>query len=180
MRPTRIKHGRCLPRRGWQYRAAAKQAFYACSPARGPCSRAGWVAALISSIPGIGRPPWPRILGHLGDVRRLKNAKALAAFPGVTPKHHTSDTSIKGRSVIRRTGSTSLRAALFMPSMVACRLNPILNQFAERLLATGLPRKAVICAVMHTLTHLIYGVIRTGKPFDANYLSNRLAIQNGI
>jgi hypothetical protein len=67
-----------------------------------------------------------------------------------------------------------------MPSMVACRFNPILHQFAERLQATGLPMKAVICAVMHKLTHLIYGVIRTGKPFDANYLPKRLAIQDGI
>lgn len=137
-------------------------------------------AELISSIPGIGPTTVARILGQLGDVRRFKNAKALAAFLGVTPKHHTSGTSIKGRSVICRTGSTSLRAALFMPSMVARRYNPILNQFAERLLATGLPKKAVICAVMHKLTHLIYGVIRTDKPFDANYLSKTLAIQDGI
>jgi len=67
-----------------------------------------------------------------------------------------------------------------MPSMVACRFNPILHQFAERLRTTGLPMKTVICAVMHKLTHLIYGVIRTGKPFDANYLSKGLAVQDGI
>lgn len=137
-------------------------------------------AQLITSIPGIGPTTVARILGHLGDIRRFKSAKALAAFLGVTPKHHTSGTSIKGRSVICRTGSTSVRAALFMPSMVARRHNPILSQFAERLLATGLPKKAVICAVMHKLTHLIYGVIRTGKPFDANYLSKKLAVQDGI
>lgn len=137
-------------------------------------------AALITSIPGIGPTTVARVLGHLGDIRRFKNAKSLAAFLGVTPKHHTSGTSVKGRSVICRTGSTSLRAALFMPSMVACRFNPILKQFAERLLTTGLPMKAVICAVMHKLTHLIYGVIRTGKPFDPNYLSKALAIQDGI
>ena len=137
-------------------------------------------AALITSIPGIGPTTVARILGHLGDIRRFKNAKALAAFLGMTPKHHTSGTSVKGRSVICRTGSTSLRAALYMPSMVACRFNPILQQFAERLRTTGLPMKAVICAVMHKLTHLIYGVIRTGKPFDANYLSKGLAIQDGI
>ena len=137
-------------------------------------------ADLIISIPGIGSTTAARILGHLGDIRRFKNAKALAAFLGVTPKHNTSGTSVKGRSVICRTGSTSLRAALYMPSMVARRHNPILNQFAERLLATGLPKKAVICAVMHKLTHLIYGVIHSGKPFDANYLSKKLAIQDGI
>lgn len=137
-------------------------------------------ADLIKSIPGIGATTVARILGHLGDVRRFKNAKALAAFLGVTPKHNLSGTSVKGRSSICRTGSTSLRAALFMPSMVARRHNPILNKFAERLLAAGLPKKSVICAVMHKLTHLIYGVISTDKPFDANYLSKKLAIQDGI
>lgn len=137
-------------------------------------------AALIASIPGLGATTVARILGHLGDIRRFKSAKALAAFLGVTPKQRSSGSSLKGRTVISRTGSTSLRAALFMPSLVARRHNPLLNQFAERLLATGMAKKAVICAVMHKLTHLIYGVIRTGKPFDANYLSNGLALQDGI
>jgi transposase len=137
-------------------------------------------AELISSIPGIGATTVARILGHLGDIRRFESAKALSAFIGVTPKQRSSGTSLKGRTVISRTGSTSLRAALFMPSLVARRHNPILNQFAERLLATGMAKKAVICAVMHKLTHLIYGVIRTGKPFDANYLSKGLALQDGI
>jgi len=110
---------------------------------------------LIKSISGIGATTVARILGHLGDVRRFKNAKALAAFLGVTPKRHLSGTSVKGRTSICRPGSTSLRAALFMPSMVARRYNPIFNQFAERLLAAGLPKKAVICAVVLKLTHFI-------------------------
>jgi hypothetical protein len=40
--------------------------------------------------------------------------------------------------------------------------------------------KAVIRAVMHKLTHLIYGVIGTSTPFDANYPSKGRAIQGGI
>lgn len=137
-------------------------------------------AELIASIPGIGATTVARILGHLGDIRRFESAKAFAAFLGVTPKQRSSGTSLKGRTMISRTGNASLRAALFMPSLVARRHNPILNRFAERLLETGMAKKAVICAVMHKLTHLIYGVIRTGKPFDANYLSKGLAIQDGI
>lgn len=137
-------------------------------------------AALISSIPGIGATTVARILGHLGDIRRFESAKALSAFIGVTPKQRSSGTSLKGRTMISRTGSTSLRAALFMPSMVARKHNPILKRFAERLLATGMAKKAVVCAVMHKLTHLIFGVIRTSKPFDANYLSKGLALQDGI
>jgi len=137
-------------------------------------------AALIASIPGLGMTTVARILGHLGDIRRFKNAKAFAAFLGVTPKQRTSGTSLKGRTMLCKTGSTSLRAALFMPSMVARRHNPILHQFAERLLANGMAKRAVISAVTHKLAHLIYGVVRTGKPFDANYLHKNLAIQDGI
>lgn len=137
-------------------------------------------ADLIGSIPGIGATTVARLLGHLGDIRRFESAKALAAFLGVTPKQRSSGTSIKGRTMISRSGSSTLRAALYMPSLVARRHNPILNAFAERLLATGMAKKAVICAVMHKLTHLIYGVIRTEKPFDPNYLPRGLAIQDGI
>lgn len=137
-------------------------------------------AELIGSIPGIGATTVARLLGHLGDIRRFESAKALAAFLGVTPKQRSSGTSIKGRTMISRSGSSTLRAALYMPSLVARRHNPILNAFAERLLANGMAKKAVICAVMHKLTHLIYGVIRTEKPFDPDYLPRGLAIQDGI
>jgi transposase len=137
-------------------------------------------AELIGSIPGIGATTVAKVLGHIGDVRRFESAKAFAAFIGVTPQQRTSGTSVKGRTMISRTGSTSLRAALFMPSLVARRHNPILNQFAERLLAKGMAKKAVIGAVMHKLTHLIYGVVHTGKPFDSNFISKGLAIQDGI
>jgi len=137
-------------------------------------------AELITSIPGIGATTVARILGQLGDIRRFDNAKAFAAFLGVTPKQRSSGTSIKGRTMMSRAGSMSMRAALYMPSLVACRHNPILRRFAQRLSATGMAKKAVIGAVMHKMTHLIYGVIRTGKPFDPNYLANGLAIQDGI
>lgn len=137
-------------------------------------------AELITSIPGIGNTTAARILGQLGDIRRFSSAKALAAFLGVTPRQRSSGSSIKGRTIMSRSGSTSMRAALYMPGMVASRHNPLLHRFALRLAANGMAKKAVIGAVMHKLVHLIYGVIRTGKPFDANYISNGLAIQDGI
>ncbi len=137
-------------------------------------------AELIGSIPGIGVATVAKILGQIGDLRRFESAKAFAAFLGVTPKQRISGTSIRGRTMISRTGSTSLRAALYMPSLVARKHNPILHRFAERLLSTGMAKKAVIGAVMHKLAHLIYGVIHSGEPFDANFLKRGLAIQDGI
>ena len=137
-------------------------------------------ADLLVSIPGLGMATAARVLGQLGDIRRFDNAKAFAAFLGVTPRQRSSGVSLKGRTIISRTGSTSLRAALYMPSLVARRHNPILHRFAERLAATGMAKKAVIGAVMHKLAHLIYGVIRNNKPFDPNYMAKELATQDGI
>jgi hypothetical protein len=33
---------------------------------------------------------------------------------------------------------------------------------------------------MRKLTHLIYGVVKSGKPFDANFAIDGLVIQDGI
>jgi hypothetical protein len=46
--------------------------------------------------------------------------------------------------------------------------------------ANGLAPKAVVGAAMRKLAHLIYGVVKSGKPFDANFSASGLAIQDGI
>ena len=56
-----------------------------------------------------------------------------------------------------------------MPGMVALRYNPILKPFGERLRAQGMAPKAVIGAALRKLTHLIYGIIKSGEPFDPEF-----------
>jgi len=137
-------------------------------------------AELIESIPGLGRTTAVKVLGHVGDVRRFGNAKALAAFIGVTPRQRQSGTSIRGRTMMTRMGNKHLRAALFLPSLVAKRHNPILKQFGQRLEANGLSKMAIAGAIMRKLVHLIYGVVKSGKPFDPKYMEKGLAVQDGI
>ena len=119
-------------------------------------------------------------MAYAGDVRRFANAKALAAFIGVTPRQRLSGSSVKGRTMMSRTGHSELRRALYMPGLVARRHNPMLKIFGDRLSATGLAPKAVVGAVMRKLAHLIYGVIKSGQPFDVNFHHSALAIQDGI
>lgn len=137
-------------------------------------------AALMTSIPGIGQTTAAKMLGHLGDLRRFSSAKALAAFIGVSPKQKSSGKSVRGRTTMSRIGNTSLRSALYMPAWVASRSNPLLKVFAGRLAASGMAHKAVIGAVMRKLVHMIYGVVRSGKAFDPNFLQSGLAKQDGI
>ncbi len=137
-------------------------------------------AELLGSIPGIGDVTVAKVLAYAGDVRRFANAKALAACIGVTPRQRWSGSSVKGRTMMSRTGHSELRRALYMPGLVARRHNPVLKVFGDRLSTTGLALKAVVGAVMRKPAHLIYGVIKSGQPFDANFNHSALAIQDGI
>lgn len=131
---------------------------------------------LTPSLPGPRR--YPSLLDPVATV--AMHAKALAAFIGVTPRQRLSGSSVKGRTLMSRTGHAALRRALYMPGLVARRHNPVLKVFGDRLSAAGLAPKAVVGAVMRKLAHLIYGVIKSGKPFDATVAMPRVAFQDGI
>jgi len=64
--------------------------------------------------------------------------------------------------------------------LVARRHNPVLKLFGDRLKGAGLAPKAVVGAVMRKLAHLIYGVIKSGKPFDVSFSGIKLDYQDGI
>jgi hypothetical protein len=59
-----------------------------------------------------------------------------------------------------------LRRALYLPAIVALRHNPAVRALAERLPARGKPPLVIVGAAMRKLLHLIYGELKSGKPFD--------------
>lgn len=137
-------------------------------------------AALIATIPGIGRITVAKVLAYVGDVRRFSSAKALAAFVGVMPRQRLSGTSVQSRTMMSRSGHQALRTALYMPGLVERRHNPALKIFGDRLKDAGLAPKAVVGAVMRKLIHLVYGVVTSGKPFDLHLAMPRFDFQDGI
>ena len=71
-----------------------------------------------------------------------------------------------------KTPNKRFRTALFMPALVALRFNPIVQALAQRMEANGKNRMTIVGAAMRKLVHLAYGVLKTGKPFDPDYLVN--------
>jgi transposase len=124
---------------------------------------------LIDSIPGLGPLTAAKILAEVPPLASFTDVRQLVAFAGLNPAHHESGISVRKKSQISRTGKAALRAALYMPAVVAKRHNPILRAFAQRLLDRGLCQMAVITAVMRKLLHLIYGILKSGRPFDPNF-----------
>lgn len=126
---------------------------------------------LLNSIPGIGDTTSFHILAEMGDLTRFSDVRQVVALAGLNPQLRQSGTSVHYTAGISRMGRYSLRAALYMPAMVAMRHNPIVKTFAERLARNGLKPKQVIAAAMRKLLHLAYGVLKNKEPFNPNYLA---------
>ncbi|OIP95125.1 MAG: hypothetical protein AUK56_06695 [Thiomicrospira sp. CG2_30_44_34] len=56
-----------------------------------------------------------------------------------------------------------------MPSLAAIRFNPVIRAFSERLKANGVRGKKMIVAVMRKLIHMVFAILKSGKPFDPEY-----------
>jgi len=129
--------------------------------------------ALLESIPGIGEATIQVVLAEFADITRFKRAKCLASFLGVAPREIQSGCSVRGRTRMSKVGRSQLRKAFFMPALVAMRYNPPVIAMKERMLKAGKPKMAIVGAAMRKLVHLIYGVLKSGKPFDAEYITNQ-------
>ena len=124
---------------------------------------------LLKSIPGVGEATINTVLSEFSQIDQFKNAKALAAFVGVTPKIRESGTSVRGRSMMSKMGRSSLRKSFFMPALVALRYNPIIMALKERLTKAGKAKMAIVGAAMRKLIHIIYGVLKHKQPFRADF-----------
>ena len=109
---------------------------------------------LLTSIPGIGDLTAFKLVAEIRDILAFDSAAQLAAFAGLTPRQHTSGSSVRGRSRLSKRGSARLRTALYFPAIVAQQHNPILAAFAQRLRAAGKPKLVIIGTVMRKLLHL--------------------------
>jgi transposase len=125
---------------------------------------------LLVSIPGIGRLTAAKLLGEIRNILDFESARQLAAYAGLTPRNVFSGTSVHKKSRLTKTGNAHLRKALYMSAISAKRHNPIVSQFCTRLSTNGLRPMEVIGAAMRKLLHLTFGVLKSGRPFDPNYL----------
>jgi len=120
---------------------------------------------LITTIKGFGKLSAYRFLAYLPDLSLFKSAKQLAAFIGVTPKQKESG-QYKGKTPLSKLGNARLRRVLYMPALSAKRSNEALQPFVKRLKNNGLSPKAIVCAVMRKLVHIIWGMLKNDSPFD--------------
>lgn len=121
---------------------------------------------LLKSIPGVGDMLSVSLLAFAGNLRRFRDSKALVAYAGLNPRRCESGLW-KGKSRLSKVGHTELRSVLYMPAVVAGRCNEVVRSLIERLKARGKTGKERVCAGMRKLLQLAYGVVKSGREFNA-------------
>ncbi len=125
---------------------------------------------LLDSIPGIGETTAAALLAEVSDFSRYRSARQVAAFAGLVPRERQSGSSVRGRVRLSKIGNARLRRALYFPAITALRCSEFFKQWAKGLRERGKCKMSVIGAAMRKLIHLAYGVLKTGKPFDPEWV----------
>jgi transposase len=112
---------------------------------------------LLKSVPGVGPVLSSTLLGQLPELGTL-NRKQIAALVGVAPLNRDSG-KFRGKRAVWG-GRASVRAALYMATLVATRYNPVIKVFYDRLCSIGKPKKVALTACMRKLLTILNAMVK--------------------
>jgi transposase len=134
----------------------------------------GSVPALASklthlvSAKGIGKASAMRLLAELLVLPDDLAAPQWVAHAGLDPRPYESGTSVHRPRRITKVGNRYLRAALYMPALVAIQHEPNVKAFYNKLVTAGKKPMQAVVAVMRKLLHAIWGMLKHDQDFDGN------------
>ncbi len=126
---------------------------------------------LLCSIPGIGRKTAGLLLLFAGGFTCFDNYRQLIAKAGLSPREHSSGTSIRGKVRITKMGGGLIRSKLFMCSFAAKKRNTACQALYDRLVAKGKNGKVALIAVCNKLLKQAFAIIKSGIPYQADFIS---------
>lgn len=124
---------------------------------------------LLTSITGIGDKTAGKLMAELPDVNRFEHVGQVVAYAGLSPQQHISGSSVHKKSRLTKIGKQTLKKAMYFPALSAIRFNPIVKALAARLRERDKDKMVIVGAAMRKLLQIVYGVLKSGKPFDPNY-----------
>lgn len=119
---------------------------------------------LLQSVPGVGKQTARTLLGLVPELGAL-TAGQIGKLIGVAPFNRDSG-KFRGKRRIGG-GRASVRAVLYMATLVATRHNPVVKAWYQRLLAAGKPKKLALVACMRKLLVVLNAMMRTKTRWQA-------------
>lgn len=118
--------------------------------------------SLLQGVPGVGPTLSATLLAELPELGTL-SGKQIAALVGVAPLNRDSGT-LRGKRTVWG-GRATVRAPLYMATLVATRCNPVIRAFYQRLCATGKAKKLALTACMRKLLTILNAMLKHHAPW---------------
>ena len=115
--------------------------------------------ARLTSMPGVGPVLAFTLIALLPELGRMSR-KQIAALVGLAPYDFDSGKLRGHRSIYG--GRMPVRNVLYMAALSACRYNPALKTFHNRLAAAGKKPKVILVAVMRKMITTLNAMLRDG------------------
>ncbi len=123
--------------------------------------------SLLCTIPGIQKYSAMCILSEIGiDMDAFGKASHLVGWAGLRPRNDESAGKIQSRKTLH--GNKYLRKALIQVSWVASRSNKTFLGKKHKQLAKRMKSQKALMAIARKMLVIIFNVLQTGRPFDAN------------
>jgi transposase len=118
---------------------------------------------ILRSVPGIGPVVAATLIAELPELGDIE-AKAIAALVGVAPRTRESGRSRRPATI--GGGRAPVRSALYLATVTAVRINPVIQAFYQRLLTHHKPKKVALIAAEHKLLTILTAMLRDGTLWD--------------
>ena len=126
----------------------------------------GKVEPDITTIPGVSTTTGAQIAAEIGDVKRFRNAASIVKYAGLNSGVDESGKYSAEGVPITKHGSPYLRRSLWLAANRARQHDDRLRGFYEKKRREGKPHRVAVTAVARKLCHVVYAVMRDGKPYD--------------
>ncbi len=120
------------------------------------------VDELLKSAPGAGDVLASTLVANLPELGTVDH-RQIAALVGVAPFNHDSG-RFQGKRFIQG-GRGDVRNVLYMATVAAMRFNPVIKDFADRLLQAGKIWKVAVVACMRKFLVLLNTMVRENLPW---------------
>lgn len=120
----------------------------------------------ITTIPGVSTTTGAQIAAEIGDVKRFRNAASIVKYAGLNSGVDESGKYSAEGVPITKHGSPYLRRSLWLAANRARQYDPRLKEYYDKLRRKGKPHRVAVTAVARKLCHVVYAVMRDGKPYD--------------
>ena len=125
---------------------------------------------LLITLPGVGWIVAVTVLGELGDLRRYRRSRQVAAAAGLAPCNHQSgETNRPAR--IDRNGSGEVRAVLYLAALTACRSNHhrLARVYHHLIDDNHLCKREALVALMRKTLVIGRALLIHNRPYDDNF-----------